>query len=146
METGGVRISAVGFFAAMCVVFLFGADSAKAETVLSFSGGWIPNGYVMTQAGSPYIINSTTLRLGSSATVTAQAGTVIKFRTGLASPGQFIIYGAFIANGTQENPVVITSDKDDAYGGDTNADIDATSPIPGDWNRVDVNGGVLDAG
>jgi len=97
------------FFVVLVCVLLFNPYCAEAETILSFPGGWITNGYVMTQEGSPYIINTSTLRMGSSATVTAEAGTVIKFWTGLDFPGQFIIYGRFIINGTEENPVVITS-------------------------------------
>ena len=43
-------------------------------------------------------------------------------------------------NGTQEHPAVFTSLYDDTYGGDTNSDVDATTPSPGDWCGIYLNG------
>ncbi len=70
-------------------------------------------------------------------TLTIQAGTIIKF-----SPGYYMAVdndGTIIAQGTQEKPIVFTSLKDDAHGGDVNKDGTATSPNSGDWENISVN-------
>ncbi|MBI2051037.1 MAG: hypothetical protein HYT31_04535 [Parcubacteria group bacterium] len=126
----------VGFFVA---VLLFGVP-ARAATTLPLPNNLIPNGYVMTAAGSPYLTNATTLRVGSNTTVTMEPGAVLKMSTSLGSPVQMIVDGTFRMSGTADNPAVITSDKDDNYAGDTNGDADDTIPSPGDWFRIQVNG------
>jgi len=46
------------------------------------------------------------------------------------------VYGTLLCDGTQGYPVVFTSLKDDAFGGDTNGDADATTAVYGDWAAV----------
>lgn len=48
--------------------------------------------------------------------------------------------GRLIANGTKSSPIIFTSEKDDAHGGDTNGDGADTSPEPGDWTKITVRG------
>lgn len=70
-------------------------------------------------------------------TLTIQAGTVIKF-----SPGYYMVVdndGTIIAQGTQDKPIIFTSLKDDAHGGDANKDGATTSPAAGDWHNISVN-------
>jgi len=131
-----------GFFAALIFgvhgALLFGSQ-ASAATPLGFPNNLIPNGHVITAAGSPYHMTGDTLKVPAWATVTIEPGVVIKMRTGMQA--QFLVDGMLIANGTADNPVVITSDKDDDYGGDINGDGDASAPAPGDWSRISVNRG-----
>lgn len=49
-----------------------------------------------------------------------------------------LVSGSFVADGTPESPVVITSLRDDAHGGDTNNNGGATAPAPGDWGSFQL--------
>jgi len=77
------------------------------------------------------------VRINDGYTVTIPEGTVIKAE----SNGQFYVYGTLDVNGTVANPVVFTSLQDDTYGGDTNNDGTNTSPAPGDWEGIFLQGG-----
>jgi hypothetical protein len=77
-------------------------------------------------------------------TLTLDPGVVVKM-----APGTSILVqtdGALLAAGTVAQPVVITSERDDAVGGDANGDGASTTPGPGDWKRIHLDGGraVLD--
>lgn len=74
-----------------------------------------------------------------NATLTIQAGTVIKF-TSNGSYMNISSSGTVVANGTSSNQIVFTSIKDDDNGGDTNEDEGATSPAAKDWGEVLVEG------
>jgi len=67
-------------------------------------------------------------------TVTLRDGLVVKLEHGAgASLG---VQGALRLRGTAAEPVVVTSIRDDAFGGDTNHDGAATQPAPGDWDAI----------
>lgn len=75
-----------------------------------------------------------------NATLTIEAGTIIKFHP---SDGPFMSMsgeGTVIANGTASHPIIFTSYKDDVHGGDTNKDESATSPAVEDWGHISTNG------
>ena len=76
--------------------------------------------------------------VGTGVTLTIPANTIVKF----SSAGLFLD-GTLNASGTADSPVVFTSFKDDAYGGDTNGDGTATTPAPGDWAAIILRGGSL---
>ena len=65
-----------------------------------------------------------------------EPGTIVKFK-----PGTYInVKGTLSADGTEDNPIVFTSWKDDARGGDTNGDSSLTSPEAGDWANILIEG------
>ena len=76
-----------------------------------------------------------------SSTLTIEAGAILKFpNTGTPFVLIASANGKIISNGTKDNPVIFTSDKDDAHGGDTNGDGTATSPAAGDWSYIVLDG------
>lgn len=72
----------------------------------------------------------------SGLTLTLNAGTVFKAQLGL----QHIVNGTLLANGSASSPVVFTSLADDAFGGDTQNNLGATAPSPGQWVGLDFRG------
>jgi len=82
--------------------------------------------------GFPFIVNSNVV-VREGALLKFTAGTVIKFNTDWNNVD---VYGTLLCDGTQGYPVVFTSLKDDAFGGDTNGDADATTAVYGDWAAV----------
>ncbi len=67
-------------------------------------------------------------------TLTIAPGVIIKAWDGRYSDGQFGTYdGMIIAEGTAADPIIFTSWRDDAAGGDTDAVDDTVSAKPNDW-------------
>ena len=85
--------------------------------------------------GFPYVIIGP-LTVNDEYTLTIPEGEVIK----AISSGDLFVHGTLDVNGTETNPVIFTSFQDDTYGGDLNNDGTATSPAPGDWEGIYLNG------
>ena len=81
---------------------------------------------------NPYIINNT-FSVSENATLTIEAGTIIKASAEMA--GVPSIFGRMVVNGTLESPVYFTSIQDDSVGGDSGLD-GATMGAPGQWRGL----------
>lgn len=76
--------------------------------------------------------------VAAGATLTIDAGQIVKARSFAAD--DLIVNGTLLVNGTTEQPVIFTSDRDDTAGGDTNNN-GPTTGGNGDWNGILFNGG-----
>ncbi|MEZ5964630.1 MAG: right-handed parallel beta-helix repeat-containing protein [Planctomycetota bacterium] len=74
------------------------------------------------------LVLGTHLTVPVGTTLTLQAGVILKFNGTAAT-----VQGTLIASGTAAAPVVLTSVHDDAAGGDTNGNGNATLPAPNQW-------------
>ncbi|MEZ4866229.1 MAG: right-handed parallel beta-helix repeat-containing protein [Caldilineaceae bacterium] len=101
-----------------------------AHPMLTEVGGDITINTTWTKANSPYIVTSN-VAVATGVILTIEPGVIVKFggsqQLTLADNAQLQ------AVGTQAEPIVFTSNKDDSYGGDTNGDGQATLPVAGNW-------------
>jgi len=119
-------------------VFLFFIISFYFSTTDTFASTLISNDIatdtVWTKADSPYIVAGN-FSVQSDVKLTIEPGTVIKFGKDSAKES-LAVFGTLDALGTAADPIYFTSIKDDTVFGDTNEDVDATSPSAGDWSGL----------
>ena len=109
--------------------FISGSAPASAASTVSANK-------TLTAARSPYLITFTAT-VNPGATLTLESGVVVKIVS--ENEPALWVKGTIKANGTAASPVVFTSFRDDAYGGDTNGDGSATTPVAGDWRRIFID-------
>ncbi|MGH8102993.1 MAG: right-handed parallel beta-helix repeat-containing protein, partial [bacterium] len=80
------------------------------------------------------------ISIANNAELRLQEGVIVKFYdpslSGPSTPSGFTLDGIITSLGTGLNPIVLTSFKDDSYGGDTNGDGGTALPSAGDWGSV----------
>lgn len=86
---------------------------------------------------SPYVVSGP-VQIGGGATLTIEAGVVVKF-TGNSAGIEVLDGGRLAAEGAAAEPVIFTEIRDDTAGGDTNGD--SASPAAGSWSGIEVKGG-----
>lgn len=80
------------------------------------------------------------LQISITSTLTIEPGTIIKFKDNVGDNAILVSNaGRIIAEGTADKPIVFTSYKDDAHGGDNNGDGTATAPARSDWGGIIIN-------
>src|SRR5262249_29529945 len=94
-------------------------------TNVSANATWGPTG---TLVGTVFRI-TTSISVNAGVTLTIQPGVVVKFDA-LTS---LTVNGTVSAVGTAVSNIIFTSVRDDAAGGDTNGDGNATVPASQDW-------------
>lgn len=114
------------------------AGTPSAQNSISSSLAWrgsiVDHDMTLRKENSPYIMFQNIV-VAEGATLTILPGTIIKFLS-----GGLTIRGTLNAKGAAADPIVITSLKDDAFGGDTNGDSASTTPTAGDWNSIEITG------
>jgi len=87
----------------------------------------------------PYVVQS--IKVASGTHVSVEPGTVFKADEAYAYGGSLIaVEGELEVEGTEGNPVYLTSLYDGSVGGGTVAEDSATQPSPGDWLGISVGG------
>src|SRR3989344_4281198 len=116
----------------------------KAKNSLSYLialNGTLSANKTLASADSPYLVGRSGLTIASGVTLTLSPGVVIKMV--LFDSPSITVNGTLKAEGSANEPVVITTFSDDTYGGDLNGDGECgeggSCPLPGSWRRLIFN-------
>jgi len=118
------KVKLFSAFILMMTLFFVVGKSVQAESITQDTV-WHKGEVHITNASEP-------LDIIDGATLTMEAGVVLK--VGWNSIIRVRHGGKLIINGTEADPVIVTSLRDDAVGGDSNQDGGFTQPMPGDWH------------
>jgi hypothetical protein len=120
---------------AFLLILLSQVIVCKSQTF--FSGQLSGGSFSWDSTQSPYIITGT-LEIDSDASLNIGPGVIVmfKYNPDPENKTSLVVKGELWAIGTQEDPIIFTSDRDDTYG-DHNGDGQATIPRPGDWGLID---------
>ncbi|MBI9019201.1 MAG: right-handed parallel beta-helix repeat-containing protein [Phycisphaerae bacterium] len=129
----------VSCVAGMFAVFV-DADIHIEQTEPTEVSGTISSDTTWTLGNSPYHIVGD-ITVASGATLTIEAGVIVKFLAARGIDGNYrlFVHGTLNLLGTSGNEVVFTSSRDDVYGGDSNGDGSTTSPNKSDWGYIQIN-------
>ncbi len=126
----------------MVVFVLLGITSAitpsRGGAITVVNGCGTVSGNAVWTPNNLYVINQCNVTIPAGTSLTIQAGTIVKVA---GSHDKVIVNGALYLAGTEMAPVVVTSLRDDTWGGDTNGDGATTQPSPGDWGWILFNPG-----
>ncbi|WP_340106252.1 right-handed parallel beta-helix repeat-containing protein [Rhodohalobacter sp. 8-1] len=87
------------------------------------------------ESGNVYLVSSN-ITVTAGNTLTVEPGTIVKFGSGIS----MTVNGVLSSNGTGNSLIIFTSTRDDAAGGDSNGDGDASTPGPGNWGQIEFFG------
>lgn len=140
-----IRNKNIGFHFSFFIFLNVWAGSGGAEGLTPLSG---EVSGTLTRQSSPYFIAGT-LRVPPGQMLIVEPGVILKFRgyRKFRDPdlGRLVVEGAIRAVGTPDAPILFTSETDDAAGGDTNGDGEATRPHPAEWGWIEVLGAPVDS-
>jgi RHS repeat-associated protein len=106
---------------------------ATTDDLCTMNNGYIYENLILTSAHSPYLILDCDVRMGNGNVLMVEPGVIVKLYDHYLEIGE---NGQLLGQGTEAQPVVFTSYRDDTYGGDTNNDGQATTPARGNWDYI----------
>ena len=118
--------------------YFFNSKTAFATTLpVIYKSGTLASNETWT-SGNVYVVSSSSpLTVPSGVTLTIDPGTIVKHRDAM----QVNSGGSLVVNGTTADPVIFTSYKDDAYGGDSNGNGASTGAFNDFSTALTVSGG-----
>ena len=106
---------------------------------IDFIGNTLTRNLVLQSSSNVYCQIDGNATIASGVKLTVSPGLIWKMGNNL----RIDVNGAFYAKGTEANPIVFTSYKDDTFGGDSNDDGYSTGQ-PGDWHYINFSDSVID--